>query len=200
MATAAAFASRQLWLMARQRWHRFGYACVNFGSPVSARDYLASRRLDLAGLGKEERFARIEELARHLMSAIARVTPVLPVALVSTVLEQRRSRAISTLELKTEVHSLMQRLEATGAQVYVPRRDREYAIEVGVRMLLLRRAVTRRADGLLSARPEEASLLRFYANSIAHLVVEAQGSGALGAGLQSSRPCRRIQSSLSLER
>ena len=26
-------------LMARNRWHRFGYACVNFGSPVSLAAY-----------------------------------------------------------------------------------------------------------------------------------------------------------------
>ena len=31
----ARFVGRNLWLMARNRWHRFGYACVNFGSPVS---------------------------------------------------------------------------------------------------------------------------------------------------------------------
>src|SRR5438128_9798500 len=34
---AARFVVRNLWLMARNRWHRFGYACANFGSPISLR-------------------------------------------------------------------------------------------------------------------------------------------------------------------
>ena len=41
-ATTARFAGRNLALMARNRWHRFGYACVNFGSPVSLKDYVAT--------------------------------------------------------------------------------------------------------------------------------------------------------------
>ncbi|HYB52525.1 MAG TPA: 1-acyl-sn-glycerol-3-phosphate acyltransferase, partial [Thermoanaerobaculia bacterium] len=37
--TALRFIARNFWLMARNRWHRFGYACVNFGAPVSLRQY-----------------------------------------------------------------------------------------------------------------------------------------------------------------
>jgi glycerol-3-phosphate O-acyltransferase len=34
---ALAFAARNLRLMLKSEWHRFGYACVNFGAPVSMR-------------------------------------------------------------------------------------------------------------------------------------------------------------------
>ncbi|MES1211888.1 MAG: 1-acyl-sn-glycerol-3-phosphate acyltransferase, partial [Acidobacteriota bacterium] len=40
-ATTLHFTLRNLWLMVRSRWHRFGYACVNFGAPVSMREYCA---------------------------------------------------------------------------------------------------------------------------------------------------------------
>src|SRR5690606_30204492 len=40
------FVGHNLVLMARNRWHRFGYACVNFGAPISAREYLGERGLD----------------------------------------------------------------------------------------------------------------------------------------------------------
>ena len=40
--TAAGFWLGQLWLMLTGRWYRFGYACVNFGRLVSARDWLAA--------------------------------------------------------------------------------------------------------------------------------------------------------------
>jgi hypothetical protein len=50
----------------------------------------------------------------------------------------------------------------------VPRKDFDYAVSVGLRMLRLRRLVRER-DGLFEAVPEELALLRYYANSIAHL-------------------------------
>jgi hypothetical protein len=40
---------------------------------------------------------------------------------------------------------------------------------VGLRMLTLRRLVEER-DGLYAARPAELPLIRYYANSIAHLL------------------------------
>ena len=43
---AGASSRNQLWLMLRSRWHRFGYACVNFGTPVSMRAWAAARGID----------------------------------------------------------------------------------------------------------------------------------------------------------
>ncbi len=64
---------------------------------------------------------------------------------------------------------LLEQLEENGARIYIPRRDQGYAIEVGLRMLLLRHLVTER-NGLFQGNPEEANVLRYYANSIAHLM------------------------------
>jgi glycerol-3-phosphate O-acyltransferase len=161
------FVGKNLSLMARNRWHRFGYACVNFGSPVSAREYLKTRGLDLRGLPKEERFARVEEFAKELMAAVARVVPVVPVSAVATLFIRNPERAWSELEIKSEVLRLFQSLQARGALVYVPRGDQDYAIGVGLRMLTLRRLVTEE-NGLFLARPEELPLLNYYASSIAH--------------------------------
>ena len=62
----------------------------------------------------------------------------------------------------------MRELSERGAHVYVPRKDQDYAIAVGLRMLTLRHLVDEK-DGLYSARPEELPLLTYYANSVAHL-------------------------------
>jgi len=67
------------------------------------------------------------------------------------------------------VASLLTRLEASGAHVYIPRGDLDYALTVGLRMLRLRHLVDER-DGLFCARAEEMPLLTYYANSIIHLV------------------------------
>ncbi|MEJ2086242.1 MAG: hypothetical protein P8Y44_11270, partial [Acidobacteriota bacterium] len=169
LVTAGEFVLRQLWLMARQKWHRFGYACVNFGTPISLSDYLEETSTTLTGLSKQDRFEQVRIFADHLMHQIAELIPVLPVALVSAVLLRQPERTFSELELKAEIQALMESLEMRGANLYLPRSDREYAIEVGIRMLVLRRMVEN-VDDLYRLNPQEHTLTRYYANSIAHLL------------------------------
>ena len=164
-----AFAAHQAGLALRSEWHRFGYACVNFGTPLSMREYLQSRGFDFRKLDKNQRQARVAELGTQLMQRIGRLIPVLPVPLVALVFERNPGKALSELELKSEVEALIERLEAAGAHVYIPRRDRDYAITAGLRMMLLRHIIEER-DGLYAPDPAELPLLRYYANSIAHLL------------------------------
>jgi len=163
------FAVRNFGLMLKSEWHRFGYACVNFGSPVSMREYCAARGLDFQKLAGEERRRAVAELGRHLMGAVGRIVPVVPVPMIATVFAADPERARSALELKLEVERLRARLEAAGAHVYVPRKDFDYAIGVGLRMLTLRHVVGE-CDGMFAPRAAELPLLRYYANSIAHLL------------------------------
>ncbi len=165
----ARFVGRNLVLMASNRWHRFGYACVNFGTPISLARYVAERRLDPRRLSREERFAFVGELAKNLMDAIAGVIPVVPVSLVATALARDPRRGWSELELKSEVLREMESLERRGAHVYVPRSDQDYAITVGLRMLTLRHLV-READGVFTPEAAELPLLQYYANSIGHFL------------------------------
>lgn len=162
------FLARNAALLARNRWHRFGYACVNFGSPVSLKGYLARHGVDFRTLPREERSRRLEDLARELMESVARVIPAVPVSLVATVFVREPARAWSELELKAEVLRLMTELDARGAHVYVPRGDQDYAITVGLRMLTLRHLVDD-SDGIYRAHASELPLLSYYAASIAHL-------------------------------
>jgi len=164
-----AFAANQALLMLRSEWHRFGYACVNFGTPVSMREFVRTRGIDFSALGKQERYAKIAELGDLLMQSVGRLIPVLPVPLVALVFERNPGRSLSELEIKSEVEALIARLESAGAHIYIPRRDRDYAIAAGLRMMLLRHLVAQR-DGLYAADPAEAMLLGYYANSIAHLL------------------------------
>ena len=66
----------------------------------------------------------------------------------------------------------MRRLVLGGAHIHIPRADQDYAVEVGLRMLLLRHFVEEE-NGLYRANPREEMLLRYYANSIAHLLPDA---------------------------
>jgi len=163
------FVLHNLLLVLRSEWHRFGYACVNFGSPISMREYCRAQGIDFQRLSGEDRRQAMARLGRELMQAVGRVVPVVPVALMATVFGRNSGRAFSELELKSEVGHLLQRLEARGARVYVPRGDLDYALTVGLRMLRLRHMVEEK-DGLYTAAASELPLLGYYANSIAHLV------------------------------
>ena len=168
LARTLLFFGRNLRLLAANQWHRFGYACVNFGTPVSLKAWTAKHGVDFRKGAKEERFARVEELARELLAAVAKVIPVVPVSLVATAFVREPGRSWSELELKGEALRLATLLDAKGAHIYVPRGDQDYAIDVGLRMLTLRHLVDE-TDGLFTPRREELPLLTYYANSIAHL-------------------------------
>jgi len=167
--TALRFVGRNLSLMLRSRWHRFGYACVNFGTPISMRGYLGERGLDLRHLSREERATHLARLGEELMAKIGGVIPVLPVPLVAAVLVRSAGEPLSELELKARTFRLMTELENAGAHVYIPRRDQDYAIVAGLRMLTLRHLVEE-TDGLYVAKAGEMPLLRYYAGSISHLL------------------------------
>jgi glycerol-3-phosphate O-acyltransferase len=167
--TALRFVGHNLVLMARSEWHRFGYACVNFGAPISMRAYCASHAIDFRRLAGEPRRQAMADLGRHLMGAVGRIVPVVPVALMANIFVGEPRRAFSALELKADAERLLEQLEKAGAHVYVPRRDFDYALSVGLRMLTLRRLVED-THGLFRARESELPLLRYYANSIAHLL------------------------------
>jgi glycerol-3-phosphate O-acyltransferase len=142
---------------------------------VSARAWAAARGIDFDHLDRERRHHEVAALGRHLMAEVGRLIPVLPVPLVATVLLREPGRHWSLLELKSAVSALVHALQTHGARLYVPRQDWDYAVGAGLRMLTLRHLVDE-IDGLYAARETEQALLRYYANSIAHLLPTAEGA------------------------
>jgi glycerol-3-phosphate O-acyltransferase len=168
LAITGAYLARQALFTLTGRRYRYGYACVNFGKPVSMREHVRHAGLDFRVLDDAARRAAVAQVGRDLMTAIGQIVPVLPVPLVASVFMRDPTRTLSELELKAEVLALIAQVEARGAHVYVPRTDRDYALTVGLRMLTLRHLVTERR-GLFVANPAEVNVLTYYANSIAHL-------------------------------
>ena len=169
VATLLGFVARQAVLMLRRRWFRFGYACVNFGSPVSMRAYARRHDIDFRAMDPAARFDAVERLGGELLDAVASAIPVVPVPLVATVFARRPERAMSELEIKAQVHSLVEELQRHGAYVHIPRGDRDYEVAVGLRMLTLRHFVEE-SDGIYRANEHAWDMLRYYANSIEHFL------------------------------
>lgn len=169
--TTLRFALRNLGQALANRWHRFGYACVSFGRPLSMRAYLAERGdLDLRRLDREARFAEVGRLAERLMEEVGRAVPAVPVAVAATAfLRVGLDEPISGLEVKARIFELQEELARRGTPAYIPRNSPEYAAEVGLRMLTLRRLVVEE-DGRYRARREEEKVLTYYAHSIEQLL------------------------------
>lgn len=168
LGTTLSFAGRNLWQMVTGEWHRFGYACVNFGTPLSVRELSRTQGWDFHAMDETTRRSVVPEVARSLMEAIGSVIPVLPVSLVASLMVETPERAWSELELKAAALARMAEFEAAGAHAYIPRRDQDYAFGVGLRMLLLRRLVEEK-DGLYRPMTSDVEVLRYYSNAIEHL-------------------------------
>ena len=162
-------------LMKRQaRWRRFGYASVNFGKPISAREYCSEHQIDFSQLQQEQRFKHIEQLARSLMTDIKEVIPVLPVALMAEVLLVEQNQWKSELELKTKALQRIDVLKQLGAPIDIASGAFEHVL-TGALDMLVGRGFVEFQHGLYQPHAKSLVILKYYANSIQHWP-QAQGA------------------------
>jgi glycerol-3-phosphate O-acyltransferase len=170
--TTGGFILRSLMLMLLSRWRRYGYACVNFGTPLSVEAYCREHEVVFSKLERAERFPEVEKLCRLLMADIAGVVPVLPVAVVSTVFLESMDTGLEILDVEKRSNRLISALQERGAPILeTPRSTRAHAIADAVDLMMLRGFITE-SDGRFKAVPEEEPVLRYYANAIAHWLEE----------------------------
>ena len=143
---------RQIWLRITGKFHRFGYAAVSFGEPVT-----------LSRVAEDE--STPDALSETIMARIAAAVPVLPVPLIAHLLLTKGG--MPRAELETAFADMLELLGA--AQVHVPRNSRDYAVEFGLRNLRERGLVVEEGERIGIAPGKEA-LAGFYANSLRHLV------------------------------
>ncbi|KMK66049.1 1-acyl-sn-glycerol-3-phosphate acyltransferase [Puniceibacterium sp. IMCC21224] len=151
ISVVAGFALKQVWLWVTGRFHRFGYAAVSFGVPLSLRT-------------EPQLVTDPDGLAQEIMQRIAVVVPVLPVPLVAYLLLERGPLDRAGLERAFGEALRLQK----GAHVHLARHNRPYSVEVGLRALLERKMIEEVGGGYVAAQGQEVAL-RFYANSIRHL-------------------------------
>ncbi len=165
--TSLRFFFKTLMLDRKTRWSRFGYASVNFGQPVSARQYCQERHIDFSALGAEQRFAQIGGLAQTLMQEIEQVIPILPVALLCEVLVHSDQHRFSELELKADAMARMRELQQAGAPIDIDLVAFEGIMTTALDMLT-GRGLVELEQGRYHCHDRQIPLLRYYANSIKH--------------------------------
>ncbi len=167
------FLARSLRRRSRGQWYRLGYAAANFGEPISARQWARTRGVNFRDLPRRKRIDITREFADHLMSAIADVMPVTPVSALAWLLLSDSSSAWTRQRLVEGYRQLLDRIASRHGNTWVVRRDADYAVDLGLRMLTIRRLLASEDDGY-RIREGEAPVLRYYANAIRHLLEETE--------------------------
>jgi len=165
--TSLRFAAKILFMGRKKRWLRFGYASVNFGKPVSIKQYCQTHAIDLSKIDQGTRMTEVENLSHRLMQAIENVIPVLPMALMSEVILDNQSKWLSEFELKSLAAARIQVLKDIGAPIRISSTACEGVLNAALSMLQGRGFVEVN-DGLLRANVASIDLLKYYANSIGH--------------------------------
>jgi glycerol-3-phosphate O-acyltransferase len=140
------------------RFHRFGYAAVSFGAPVTLSEVIAE--------SPEDATAR---LAARLMDRIRAVIPVPPVPLVA--LAFGGDRTLTDAALLTRADALSVRLAASGTHLAMPRGPVADRVAAGTEVLARRGILQRDGAGwrVVNGRTD---VLEYYAASVRQLLVD----------------------------
>jgi len=166
--TVATYVASNVLRLATGRLKRYGRAAVNFGAPLSLRQWLATTP-GVLELPKEQRLAALQHLAALLMDRIGAIIPVTAVPLAAAALLSFEQTVIPRRAVLDRMDQMRDRLRDVNAKVI---RGGARILDVwdrARRMLKMRRLVVEDGDSLV-VLPGARPLLEFYANSIAHLL------------------------------
>ncbi len=148
----------------------FGYACVNFGKPVSLNEWQTERGVILSEQDHADRRESITALGNDLAGRIGNLLPILPTYLLASVLSNSEDLPISELKLKVRATRLIDDLVADGAPVFLPNNEGDYALSQGIYVLLRRKIIEPTGDGQFKLVESKRMLLEYYCNTISGFV------------------------------
>jgi glycerol-3-phosphate O-acyltransferase len=163
------------WNFARlvaRRWKRYGRASVVIGEPIPLGPWLQRQHRetgDFFAVERSQRLARVQVLADSLLSEIAQLIPVTPVSLACAAIESFDGDFITHSQLIERMREMRDVLHELNARVVHREGTVEEIFDRAWRMLSMRRILVRSGNGY-SVLPAGRPLVRFYANSISHLL------------------------------
>lgn len=151
------------------RLRRYGRVAVTFGTPISARAWVAAEPAGVLDLPREARLPHVERLGALAMGRIAEIIPVTPVPLAAAALLSFGGSVVRHDRLLERMDHLRDQLAETNAKVVRAERSVTELWDRAWRMFQLRGLVVRHGDDWIIL-PGQRPLLEFYANSIRHLL------------------------------
>ncbi len=156
-----------------RRHKPYGYACVNFGEPISFRQWQTKHNIDISSQDKLQRRESVGAFGEYVASAIKSLLPVLPTSLLAVVLKTNGYKPMSELALKTESTRIVELLMNRGLTVGLPKNDGDYALSQGIYILLRRKIITPTGDGRFEVVRSNIKLLEYYCNTVEDIMGES---------------------------
>ena len=169
ISVVVAFILRKFWKRLRGHDTRFGTAAVAFGTPVSLREF-----------GKVE---NVDGLSELLMARIEEVMPVLGVPLVATALTRQGPLDVDALE--RAVPDLLARMPAKSIVLESSDLAGELSRACGH---MVQHGLIETRGGVWHVMEGQEAATQFYANSIAHYLVDGDETGDAATAKAVSAP------------
>ena len=158
-------------LVAR-KWKRYGRAAVVIGEPIPLGPWLRQQDHetgDLFKVDRSHRLGRVQALADSVLSEIAQLIPVTPVPLACAAIQSFDGDFIPHAQLIERMREMRDVLHELNARVVHRDGTVEEIFDRAWRMLKMRRILVRSGAGY-SVLPNNRPLVRYYANSVSHLL------------------------------
>jgi glycerol-3-phosphate O-acyltransferase len=162
------FLKLNLFATTDEKLKRYGYASVNFGIPVSAKQFSIQNDIDFRHLDKSTRFTYVEKIAKELIEAIQLVIPVLPVPLIASVFEENPGRRLKSIDISQRVNQLIDTLMENGSPMREDEKPKQSTISQTLTLLSERGLLLRDKDHF-RLNEKTIDLTRYYSNSIRYL-------------------------------
>ena len=147
----------------------FGYACVNYGDPISLKQWQQEQGIDLTQCDPAQRKQAIGKLGDELARDIEQHLPILPVSLLSAICLENLDQPISELDIKAKGYELFIQLRKQGRYMLIPKRDEDYALEQALYTLTKRNMITEIDAGLYQPDSRHKAMFEYYRNSLGEL-------------------------------
>jgi glycerol-3-phosphate O-acyltransferase len=151
-----------------RRWKRYGRAAVTVGAPIPLASWF-DREAELFEMPRTARLGRVQALCDDLMVHIGQLVPVTPVPLACAAIQSVDRDFIPRALLLERMAEMRAELVELNGRVIRADRDVAETWERAWRMLRMRRILLETGDGY-TLLPRNRELVRYYANSIAHLL------------------------------
>lgn len=151
------------------KYKPFGYAAINYGEPISLRQWQHDNKIDLNNCTHAQGQAAINRLEQEIAEEITSQLPILPVSILAVIFLELGDQVISELDIKVKASKLLFTLRDRGRHMPIPESDEDFALQQGLYTLRKYKLIEKLDNGLYQGANEQHKLFKFYADPIGTL-------------------------------
>ena len=159
------FAGRVLWELIRNR-QSFGYACANFGKPVSFEKWLSKENVDWQSQTREEKYKWIKSLGDDLIQNTKAIVPATPVPMLCRIWFENPDILLNKTELEERFQNLVQQLQDNDCHVVLIDNDTNKTLAHALDLAGKRNLIIQNDNGSYYLKDEMKPLAAYCGNSL----------------------------------